>query len=573
MRLAVTVVLALSIGLLGGCGEEGDSPGASGSEGGGGGDTGGTGGSGGSGGEGGTGAGGTGGSAIRLDLGPIEFADCASGPGECVSIEVPIDWNDLDSERIPFFVRRFPAGGESRGQIWLLQGGPGSAGWALYDMQHYLEMVAPGFDVYVPDYRGVGHSLWLGCEGETPGQVSYNCQQGLMDRWGDRLAWFSTTGAALDLGHAIEAIRKPGEQVLIYSISYGTYLANRYLSLFPDQPDGVIFDSVCPAAGCDIRMDRNFNAVAEYVFELCAEDSTCRLKLGPDPWATFVATLERVDDGHCNLWGTQTREIVSMLVGYTVTFADLAPLGPAVAYRLDRCDQRDQAALAELVEVMWGSQAFASNVPTPGRADSEFLQRHVIYSEFWPDGLDLAQALEEVRELVVEVGILTTRARQLRYWNVPLYDVPEELQRWADTEVPLLFLNGDLDAQTHIDGLADLATTYTLPWQNFLRIPGGSHGTIFYSGPGSIDPRLPCGMELMVQFLENPRGTLDARCTETPVRLDFAGRSGLAAYFGTADLWENAGQNMARAALAAPSERVEKAMEQVRTLVRKGPGF
>ena len=165
MRLALLPVLVLA---LAACGDsdpiEADSHGAGGSGG-----TGGTEAPGGSGGTGGSGGGG-------LEPPEVVWGSCPDGVGTCTTFDVPIDWDEPTGGTLPFFVRRIPSPTQpSLGQLWLLQGGPGSAGWMFAHVADDFQEMAPGYDLLIPDYRGTGYSAWLGCEGDRPGSLVRSC--------------------------------------------------------------------------------------------------------------------------------------------------------------------------------------------------------------------------------------------------------------------------------------------------------------------------------------------------------------------------------------------------------------
>lgn len=293
----------------------------------------------------------------QATLGAVEWADCQERQLAlaCAHVDVPLDWSDPDSERISFFVRRLDATTDvSLGQIWLFVGGPGSSGRGLLDAApHFANL---GYDVYVPDYRGVGRSTPLACAGETGRQTSLDCIDELWDRFGEGLRFFSTTDAAMDVGKTIEAIRKPGEKVFVYGMSYGTFLGNRYLTLFPDQADGAILDGICPATGCNIHQDLNLNLVAKRVFDTCGQDPDCREKLSADPWAKLADLQKRLSSGHCrDFAGFYGAQALSTILAWSVDNRHLVPLALASAYRLDRCTPEDAEAVKTLLRWRPGS--------------------------------------------------------------------------------------------------------------------------------------------------------------------------------------------------------------------------
>lgn len=84
------------------------------------------------------------------------------GRASSVSIQVPANWDDPGGASITFFVRRIVRP-DSRGQLWLLAGGPGQAGYGFAGAESFFGQVAPGFDLYSPDHRGTGDSTYLYC--------------------------------------------------------------------------------------------------------------------------------------------------------------------------------------------------------------------------------------------------------------------------------------------------------------------------------------------------------------------------------------------------------------------------
>jgi pimeloyl-ACP methyl ester carboxylesterase len=49
---------------------------------------------------------------------------------------------------------------------------------------------------------------------------------------------------AMDLGMLADALKAPNTPIVVYGISFGTYIAHRYMHLFPEQPGAVILDSL-----------------------------------------------------------------------------------------------------------------------------------------------------------------------------------------------------------------------------------------------------------------------------------------------------------------------------------------
>lgn len=461
-------------------------------------------------------------------IGEVTWAPCdtATVTVDCATVEVPLDWDDPTSRRIQTFVRRLSTSRPpSRGQLWYLTGGPGyNNGLNVYLGTWFAQH---GYDVYLMDYRGVGASTSLDCDGDGA-NVTQACLRELWDEWGDGLRHFSTTGAALDLGALIEATRKPGEEVVIVGASYGTYLTNRYLHLFPGQADAVIQDGVCPPEGCSARAIVDYNRGLEDLHRLCAEDDFCRGKLGPDPWARTLDLLQRLDEGHCNeFFGGRGREYLTRFVMDAFLMnGEMLSAALASIHRVDRCEAADVEAVTHFFRLLSSSGAYAQEAHDT-MIRSSYLYYHLMFSELWSAEFDLDAYEAELRGLPFR--LVDPRVEVRKTWIWPLYETPEHLKTWAPSSVPMLFLNGTLDVQTPIWDLDGLPAAYSGERQHFIVLPTLGHGSSEL-----------CPWALVSSFLLNPNGNLPSGCVESLGTIDWAGNTQLALQLmGTDDLWSN----------------------------------
>ncbi len=459
---------------------------------------------------------------------PVEWSVCEGG-GECAWVDVPLRWSEPEGELITLWVKRYRAR-RSAGQLWLLQGGPGGAAEGLEFLIDDFRAAAPTLDIYLVDHRGVGHSTRLGC-GEWSGHpVGIRCVRALERQWGDGLAEFNPTAAARDLGHLVALMRGPASRVFVYGVSYGTYWAHRYLQLFPEQADGVVLDSICPPGGCLYGLyDLRFDEVGREWLEMCAADPYCNRKLGDDPAARMRALYRDLEGGHCGSINSpgeppseRLRRLVTVLLASWSGRVLIAPL----VHRLERCDADDVAVANELLS--W----VGDGVRRDEGLDSVVLQHHVLLSEMWgPDDLDAERVAQlESRTLFATGGPVAT-AELRPGW--PRYEPDPLVRRWAESDTPLLMLNGTLDPQTPHAIAAPAGEHFDRPGQHFVTVDWAAHGVIIQS---PIDGgATSCGLLMIASFLHDPM-QVDTRCLRRLERPDFQGDE-IARDLGLESLW------------------------------------
>ena len=117
---------------------------------------------------------------------------------------------------------------------------------------------------------------------------------------GGSLDSFNVTNAAMDLKTVIDLTRGSGK-VFTYGVSYGTYLVQRFMTLYPDSTDGTIIDSIVPADDKPLdNYDEAFNNEGMQIMDQCSNDSTCSAKMSSiatDPWDAAGVVFDKIDQG------------------------------------------------------------------------------------------------------------------------------------------------------------------------------------------------------------------------------------------------------------------------------------
>lgn len=441
--------------------------------------------------------------------------------GECVLVDVPVDWNDLEGATLSIHLARVrsPA---ARGQLWVLAGGPGQAGSSLAA----LEGLFRDFDVYLLDFRGTGASSYLDCDAELSRDDFQGCAERLRTEWGSSLDHFSTTASARDIGMLVEALRDD-RPVFIYGASFGTYWAHRYLQLFPEQADGVLLEGLCSPGRCDYSLfqDAATNEVARALFDLCAQNATCNGKLGGDPWAFVGSVFERVAaGGHCPELEADSDGLRNY-IALALFHPQARDYLPAVLYRYARCEPGDIAAVDHFNELAFVGVGERNALG----AYSPPLRFHVVLSELLPNPpptLDEVEALHDTLWATTDESKLF--ASLVDVWpNYP----PEDLwSALAETSVPVLMLQGTMDPATTVAVAEPFAARFTGDNQHYVELPYLTHGVLWH----------PCAQDLVRQFTTTPKGTLDTTCTGDLAAPTFDyPADGSMLWLGTTDAWEN----------------------------------
>ncbi len=476
----------------------------------------------------------------------VEGAD--DGLAECSATPMPLFWEDPDDDRtIEIHAKRLPAQQPADRQLWLLDGGPGASG--LYDFparMAYIQERYPSAEIYTLDHRGTGYSERLGCDAEgltTPSGESITsseypgCIAQIQDELGDRLEAYTSTLSSYDLAAYIEATRSAEAQVFAWGGSYGSYWAQRYLAVAPTQADGVIIEGIAPTDTTLILSEPYTNLAAQELFSRCGQDEVCSGYLGDDPWASLGAALERMDkEDHCTSSGLSS-SLVSSLLAYLMYSRSGMAVIPAAAYRLDRCSADDEAALVNLYYALFGDGGSWDI-----EAYSILLQHHVMFSEMWahPDfeGVDLDAWYDDLYdEALVVKGYGHSKLEIYEQW--PLYQDASWDDRWAQTETPMLMLQGELDPVTPHALAQGVTEHFDGAHQHWVSFEHSAHSTSFDTPVVSDDSEEPCGFQLVLGFMADPTAALDRACVERTLPIDFdPGQFYAEHYFGTEGLWD-----------------------------------
>ncbi len=509
---------------------------------------------------------------------------------QCTNQSMPLFWDQPtsnSSDTIYVWVQRVLADPAARiGSLWFLYGGPGTATTQGVVSQYIALYYGLGssYDMYFMDYRGVGRSTDLGNRNCLSNGLpdSRACAIAANNDYGSRLHGFTTTNTARDILWFIRATSKQqSDRVMVLGVSWGTFVANRLLQLPGADAvlNGVILDGVCTPGACmALNLDRHSDSVAKYLMTYyCGgaaggDDSIwCRNQFSnSDPLSVMSAVFQNLTaGGGCAEILFQsglavpkfTRAELSTLLFQFIGMVGARNFVPAVIFRMNRCNENDQRALAHMIMLFRSTaQTGGSSAPPVPPGLSFVHQYNIEYSELWyglrgevpiPTAGDVSRLQSELF-VYNALGPLNTGLEIPGYSLWPKYSVDSYTGNFANSSVPLLLLNGDLDIAAPVWNALRSALEYEnsigASRHRIVVIPYAAHTTIGQSPV--LDPTQPfgCGANLIIQFLlsppnQPPNQSLNLSCLSDVIPLDFRGitpASQLLANqtFGTTSLWD-----------------------------------
>lgn len=479
------------------------------------------------------------------------FQGVADPRAECAYVTVPLSWEDPTGETIEIFVKRITGDAYNGRAVWMLAGGPGFSG---AQMESAAALYLAGDDslrIYIPDHRGTGRSARLTCSAESSDSERGNeiteaeqagCLEELNVTWNNDPTLFSSTAAAQDLGRLIALTYAENEKQFVFGLSYGTWLAIRYLALFPQQSDGVVLDSICGPGACNLVMqDEWYDQISRQFFEEdCPRSETCTERLGEDPWASVEQALSDISDGTCNMGRPleEARYLFRIMLAQLMLVDIYRPVAGAVVYRVLRCSEEDRRAIRRLEGLLFGPkpQMAVANDEEPPQY-SQLLATNIALSEIAPAELPM---LEDLTARVDALTIVNGVGPQLVGWADvwPRY-APDGWQlQEPTTTVPMIMLNAEIDPATPEFIATQSAEQFDEAYQWYFVYPEASHNA-FSTTPTRLPYSGQCGLAMLLDFLDAPTVRPDDSCMQNLLTTDWDMEGALVQrLLGTFTLWD-----------------------------------
>ncbi len=470
-----------------------------------------------------------------------------------------LDRDDPSKGNVSSFVRRGYTTAPTGKSAWVISGGPGLSTKPFIPMFDYFISLDSSMTAYLVDARGTGlsSSTWT-CTKEPPYLDPYNdtymdmmdvCNREIIDADRLRLPYITTYHAALDLQGVMNAVQP--DTTSLFAASYGVFFANTLLQLPGIRVDVIVYDGPMAANRWPLENNARMQSMVSFdSLRMCAkESSVCAAHLGEMAHIPQM-TKDAIVDGTLPCleqlpWlaaknGNYLSSLYNNFLNPTRTKALLGPFW----HRLYRCSESDVTQLnffhkARQNEMSyWGqadytdySRGYAVN------AAAADLYSYVNANSF-AETLTYEKVVDGwVRSFVTEGGDLTVSfARDVSEWPYPPRNPLSS--SFAKPTAPVHILVGTLDHNTPLgqakwaqDGMGpDVdCTVYIVPY--------GSHGIVDYDNL--------CAVEFVTNLL-SLKSNVDDSCLYTSVVApDWDGSEPetqnnlAAAWFGTADLWNN----------------------------------
>lgn len=476
------------------------------------------------------------------------------GNAECAFITVPVDYERPFDETIDLFIWRIRGASpdsEKKGNLWLIMGGPGESSVAFSALLPPLAAAYPDWDYYSMDHRGVGNSNCLECpmaapdSGITPENAAA-CYDEVQVLHNGTLGSYNVTNAAKDL-HTVISRTSGLRKTFVYGVSYGTYLVQRFMTLYPDSVEGVIIDSIVPADSRPLdNYDSSFNDVGRQIMQQCRGDDVCSGKLSEiasDPWQAMETVFGMIDDESlCSDFSSMTRkDLRNKLAALSSNMYGRA-LIPAVMYRLCRCNESDKAAIAHLFSDTAKAKAQNEEFKPVDKLNSSVVFENIAISELCDD-ISPEAAQEIVDAAYVSEDIVPDLAG-IKYNNLwPAYDDPFKGIK-PEYYKPVLMINSTVDGPTPLSLALGVTKYLHGPCHYFVAVPWAAHGAVFQSPvEGKLTPiDEMTGLEIMMEFISDPFTEPDTSVLDKCYILDFSGSSVenrfiSEKFLGSADMW------------------------------------
>ncbi|KAF0984349.1 hypothetical protein FDP41_007526 [Naegleria fowleri] len=487
---------------------------------------------------------------------------------ECAVVPLSTNPEDENTPKINIFVKRvrFNPQQDAKKAVWILSG-LSDPSIVEVTMQLVSKLLGQDFDLYTLDIRGNGRSSRIGCasaQAESPGSNDgifisdsewKECYQAFDTEYGTNKEFYSTKAAAIDVAKLIQQFNSK-QETFVYGIGFGTLLVSRLMRYVELKSlnivKGVVLDGVISTSGSlsygglltVTDSDSIMNNVGLQFMNTFNGTQMWSDKYGKTDAVTFLKkTIQSVYlNGTCKAISNvlPLPEFKAML-GHLLLGAETRVFVPAILYRMNRCDEDlDVATILHVRDIIAARmKQYTQLTSLPMTSPVAFL--NIIFAELFDPSatiLDLQTQYNET-QIATPEAIRFASLYQTTGWKPYSLDAQYYNQTFTTT-VPVLLINGELDAETPLWSAQNQNNGIKGP-HNLVTIPYTGHFTAFDST--YVNGTIPCGLQIMLNFVNMATpdaATVDTTCVKN-VFLNFSGNSIVnEMIMGVNDIYEDA---------------------------------
>lgn len=457
-----------------------------------------------------------------------EVAESADG-ATCGMIERELDAArpELGAIDIGFERYEHSGAGEAVGTIVAHEGGPGYATTASRD--YFLELFGPlleEYDLLLPDARGTGLSGAIDCAELQAGETDYIPAVGACGRQlGSASDAYGSGPAADDVAALLDALEL--EQVDVYGVSYGTFMAQTFAYRHPDRVRTLVLDSAYPVTGLDPWYPDMSGAIRDALTLVCERDRLCTAR-GIDPVVEVRSAADRLHDSPVDATapgadGTPVDVTLDgiALAGLLANATYGGPLYRELGAAIRAEEAGDPLPLARLVAEVQGGGGV--DLPIDYSAGSYVAVICNDYPVLWDRSADVdarstqyeaARAELEAADPEVFAPARFDDWLDLQWgedmtcleWPAPEHFVEPVAADAPPPDVPTLILTSDLFSVT--SPLLNAETAGRIPGSSLVTVVNGNHAM-------SIADDGRCASTIVVDFIGSVGDTFEPECAAT----------------------------------------------------------
>ena len=446
--------------------------------------------------------------------------ELAAAPATCGTAAVPADWTQPDGPTIDVSFVLIPAtSGVSAGTVIPFMGGPGESITAQIDRLAPLSDALADRDLLIVDVRGAGRSGALTCAvlddaserpvGSRQVQDTARCAEQIGSRRND----YTTVASVLDIESVRRGLGLEGPSLI--GFSYGTFMAQTYTTLFPDDVRGAVLDGAFPIEqtgwGTDIPTS------IEPVLELrCERTGAC-----PNGAASVAASIRTVAaslaETSVALPGAE-QELTEGMFANVIQFSLQDSGMESFVEMVTAAARGDLRALNEMSLALVASLPVGPTTYSPALFNAIACNDYVVQFDVDDDvsvrRWDFEHRLDELSDDEFDmfskqgwIGSGSDEGDMCLAWPAPYIApelrIPRGVQR---PDVPVLVVNGDIDMQTPLSGARRVAATF--PNSVLVVVPNAGHVAL---------PVSECAARIEFAFLADPVLPDGGACLDQPV--------------------------------------------------------